>query len=153
MALPWACCVWFTMHSGLAVGYGNWACFANFNSLWPSDGIWRHSSWSTLVWVMACYLTAPSHNQCYLVISVVPWNIPRAIYLRVSQLYFYIMSLQIIHLKLRSHLHIFQEPMKASESTTLTPRCRFCVLAKSFNKQGRVCFKRIFIIDGDWSLH
>ena len=30
-------------------------------SHWPSDAIWRWRSWSTLVQVMACCLTAPSH--------------------------------------------------------------------------------------------
>ena len=36
------------------------------NSLWPSDAVWRQGSTSTLVQVMACCLTAPSHylNQC-----------------------------------------------------------------------------------------
>ena len=44
-----------------------------FNSLRPSDAIWRHRSWSTLAQVMACCLTAPSHhlNQCWLIISEV----------------------------------------------------------------------------------
>ena len=43
------------------------------NSLWPRDTIWRHISGSTLVQVMACCLTAPSHylNQCWLIISKV----------------------------------------------------------------------------------
>ena len=42
-----------------------------FNSLGPSDTIWRQRSGSTLVQVMACCLTAPSHylNQCWLIIS------------------------------------------------------------------------------------
>ena len=45
-----------------------------FNSLWPSDAIWRHRSWSTLAQIMACSLMAPSHylNQCWLFISGVP---------------------------------------------------------------------------------
>ena len=45
------------------------------NSLWPSDAIWRQGSRSTLVQVMACCLTAPSHylNQCWLIITKVPW--------------------------------------------------------------------------------
>ena len=36
------------------------------NSLWPSDVICRHKFESTLVHVMACYPTSPSHylNQC-----------------------------------------------------------------------------------------
>ena len=33
------------------------------NSLWRSDAIWWHRSVSTLAQVMACCLTAPSHNQ------------------------------------------------------------------------------------------
>ena len=30
------------------------------NSMWPSAAIWRHGTWSTLVQVMACCLTASS---------------------------------------------------------------------------------------------
>ena len=47
-----------------------------FNSLWPSDTIWRHKSASTLAQVMACRLTAPSHylNQRWLIISKVQWH-------------------------------------------------------------------------------
>ena len=46
-----------------------------FNSLWPSDAIWLQGSWSTLVQVMVCCLTAPSHylNQCWLIITKVQW--------------------------------------------------------------------------------
>ena len=38
------------------------------NSLWPSDTIWHHGSWSTLVQVTAWYQWAPSHllNHCWL---------------------------------------------------------------------------------------
>ena len=48
------------------------------NLLWPSDTIWWHGSRSTLVRVMACCLTAPSHylNQCWLIISEVLWHSP-----------------------------------------------------------------------------
>ena len=47
----------------------------SFNSLWPSDAIWRQGSRSTLVQVMASCLTAPSQylNQCWLIITKVPW--------------------------------------------------------------------------------
>ena len=47
-----------------------------FNSLRPSDAIWRHRSGSTLARVMACCLTAPSHylNQFWLIISKVLWH-------------------------------------------------------------------------------
>ena len=46
------------------------------NSLEPSDAVWHSRSWSTLVQVMACCLTAPSHylNQCWLIISKVLWH-------------------------------------------------------------------------------
>ena len=46
------------------------------NSLWPSDVIGRRGSRSTLVQVMACCLTAPSHylNQCWLIISKIKWH-------------------------------------------------------------------------------
>ena len=53
-----------------------------FNSLWPSDAIWRQGSGSTLAQVMACCLTAPSHclNQCWLILIEVLWT---SIHLRV----------------------------------------------------------------------
>ena len=42
-----------------------------FNSLWPSDTIWRQGCGSTLAQVMACCQIAPSHylNQCWLITS------------------------------------------------------------------------------------
>ena len=45
----------------------------NLNSLTPSDTKGWNRTWSTLVEVMACCLTAPSHylNQCWLIISEV----------------------------------------------------------------------------------
>ena len=56
-------------------------------SLWSSDVIWRHRSWSALVHVMACHLMTKSHYmylnymyvQCWLVINLTlesktPWN-------------------------------------------------------------------------------
>ena len=54
------------------------------NSLWPSDTIWWHRSWSTLVQVMACCLTAPSHylNQYWLIISKVLWHSSEDIVIR-----------------------------------------------------------------------
>ena len=47
-----------------------------FNLLWPSDAIWWNRTGSTLVQVMACCLTAPSHylSQCWFIISKVPWH-------------------------------------------------------------------------------
>ena len=50
-------------------------CDIAINSLWPSEAIWRQGSRSTLVQVMVCCLTAPSHylNQCWLIITKVQW--------------------------------------------------------------------------------
>ena len=47
-----------------------------FNSLWPSDAIWRHKSGSTLAQAMACCLTASYHylNQCWLISSEVKYH-------------------------------------------------------------------------------
>ena len=49
------------------------------NLLWPGDNIWRHKTWSSLVQVMTCFLTAPSHylNQCWLIISEALWHSPK----------------------------------------------------------------------------
>ena len=46
------------------------------NSLWPSEAIQQQRSGPTLVQVMACYLTPPSHylNQCWLIISEIQWH-------------------------------------------------------------------------------
>ena len=54
------------------------------NSLGPSDTMWHWRSWSTLVQVMACCLTAPSHylNQCWLIISTVLWHSSEDIMIR-----------------------------------------------------------------------
>ena len=55
----------------------NFICwFPIFNSLWPSDDIWRQISWSTMVQEMVCCLMTPSHylNPCWLIISEVQWH-------------------------------------------------------------------------------
>ena len=52
----------------------DWTLFCHaFNSWWPSDAIWQQGFRSTVVQVMACCLTAPSHyqNQCWLFIRKV----------------------------------------------------------------------------------
>ena len=48
------------------------------NSLWPRDAILQHGYKSTLAQVLVCCLTAPSHylNQCWIVISEIPWHLP-----------------------------------------------------------------------------
>ena len=50
------------------------------NSLWPNDTRWHRRSWSSLVQIMACCLTAPSHymNQCWFLISEVLWHSPES---------------------------------------------------------------------------
>ena len=55
-----------------------------FNPLGPNDAMWRWRSWSTLVQVMVCCLTAPSHylNQCWLIISKVLWHSSQHIIVR-----------------------------------------------------------------------
>ena len=70
---------WQTQTDLFLVPFNNqwWECRTlSFNSLWPSDAIWRQRSGSTLAQVMACCLTAPSHylNQCWLIISEVQWH-------------------------------------------------------------------------------
>ena len=63
---PVQCCIWYH------------CIWLSFNSLGPNDAIWQQGSRSTLVQVMACCLTAPSHylNQCWLIISGVHWDSP-----------------------------------------------------------------------------
>ena len=65
---------WMTSSGGKQGDQGT--CRWNLQYLGPSDAIWRWRSWSTLVQVMACCLTTPSHylNQCWLIISKVPWH-------------------------------------------------------------------------------
>ena len=50
------------------------------NSLWPNDAMWWFRTGSALAQVMACCLTAPSHNlnQCWLVIKCVLWHSPES---------------------------------------------------------------------------
>ena len=57
------------------------------NSLWPNATIWIQSSVSTLVHVMACCLTAPSHylKQCWLLINEVLWHSPKGNFIGSAQ--------------------------------------------------------------------
>ena len=59
----------------------------SFNSLRPSDAIWRQWSWTTLAQVMACCLTAPSHylNQCWLFIRGVLWHTSESSFAGIAQ--------------------------------------------------------------------
>ena len=60
---------------------------SSFNSLRPSDAIWRQWSWTTLAQVMACCLTAPSHylNQCWLIIRGVLWHTSESSFAGIAQ--------------------------------------------------------------------
>ena len=70
------CIVYLCIHQSIAALWTN--------SLGSSDAIWRWRSWSTLVQVMSCCLTTPSHylNQCWLIISKVLWHSSMGIILR-----------------------------------------------------------------------
>ena len=64
-----------------------WVAVTWFNSLRPSDAIWRQWSWTTLAQVMACCLTAPSHylNQCWLIIRGVLWHTSESSFAGIAQ--------------------------------------------------------------------
>ena len=58
-----------------------------FKSLWLSDAIWWHRPGSILVPVMACCLRTPCYhlNQCWLIISKIPWHLHQGIIIMISQ--------------------------------------------------------------------
>ena len=79
-------CFWWTLGIYLMTSL---SCYLKqwqpcFNSLGPGGAIWRWRSVSTLVQVMACCLTAPSHylKQCWLIISKVLWHSSEDIIIR-----------------------------------------------------------------------
>ena len=74
-----------------------WSCW-QFNSLGPSDAIWRQRSGSTLVHVMACCLTAPSHYLNHWSLRSSDVHL-RAILIEISQPSATKMSLKIIFLR------------------------------------------------------
>ena len=51
-------------------------CSQSVNLLWRSDAMWRHVSGTTLAQVMACCLAAQRNylNQCWFIISQIPWH-------------------------------------------------------------------------------
>ena len=73
------------------------------NSLVPRDATWRHRTMSTLVQVMACCLTAPSHclNQCWLNIIRVLWH---SLFYEMLKISILDMSFKITYLKLQPYL-------------------------------------------------
>ena len=80
---------------------------STFNSLWPSDAIWRPRSGSTLAQVKVCCLTAPNRymNQRWLIVSEVP---------AIAEI-----SLKFTYLKFNSNLPGVKELNTALCSTTL----------------------------------
>ena len=71
----------------------------NLNSLWPSEAVWNHRSWSTLFQAMACCLTAPSHHlhKWGPTISQVIWHSPDDNFTKkMLKIYIYIISIFII---------------------------------------------------------
>ena len=78
--------IWVKIYDLISLSHmnpmGQWV-----NSLRPSDAIWWQGSRSTLVQVMACCLTAPSHylNQCWLIISEVQWHSYQGNFTRIPQ--------------------------------------------------------------------
>ena len=83
------CYIYITMYLWTRWHHSNWLTGAHkiehksitstVNSLWPSDAIWCHRTWATLIQVMAWCLTAPSHylNQCWLIINEVLRHSPQ----------------------------------------------------------------------------
>ena len=79
--------------------------YLSIDSLAPSDFIWQHRTLSTLVQVMACCLTAPSHNlnQCWLIIKGVLWHSPESNFTSAHKLNCNMRS-AILYLKSKPHL-------------------------------------------------
>ena len=77
----------------------------NINSLWSRWAIWKHRSWSTLMQVMACCLTAPSHypNQCDIAISEVLLYSPEGSLRGMHNISMLHMCLKIINWRLQPH--------------------------------------------------
>ena len=67
--------MWLRCDELVHVSLGPWLDRSEINSLRPADAIWRFGS--TLVKVMLCCLTTPSHylNQCWLITPKVQWTV------------------------------------------------------------------------------
>ena len=104
----------------------------HFHSLWPTHVIWWHRSWPTLLHVMACCLTAPSHRlNLY-------WLITNG-FLALAQFHKKCTRYQIVKWVWKLHIYsynrISQEMMVWSETETRPPNsagesCEICRLAK-----------------------
>ena len=73
--LNWGFCIVFHSNNIIKFCYFTEVFLLYLNSLLPNDAIWQHGSRSTMVQVMACCLTAPSHylNQSWLINTKVQW--------------------------------------------------------------------------------
>ena len=97
------------------------------NSLWPSDAIWRQGTRSTLVQVMACCLTAPSHYLTNVDLSSLRSSDVHlmAISFEISQPSVTKISLKIIFLRFHWNLPGASE-LKCIHYTRLPPQhCQF----------------------------
>ena len=68
-----------------------WTALLPINSLWPSDAIWQHWTWSTLAQVMACCLMAPSHylnlssvRSSHILLGIISQKISRPLITEIS---------------------------------------------------------------------
>ena len=80
--LLWQQCGWNNYNTNsMPLFSNNWNKDNVVNSLWPIDVIWWHKTRSSLVQVMVCCLTAPSHdlnsyylNPCWCIAKWTLWN-------------------------------------------------------------------------------
>ena len=76
------------------------------NSLWPSEAIWLHKTWSTLVQVMACYLKASSHylSKYWQTVHVVLWCHQSAFHLNYDNIFSLRWVWKLLILRLQPYL-------------------------------------------------
>ena len=84
-------------------------CSLEINTLWPSDTIWLHISWSAVAQVMACCLTAPLPEPMFIlnnhqIISEVLWHSPEHNFTgNAHDICTWYMRLKISNLRLQAH--------------------------------------------------
>ena len=88
-----------------------------FNSLWPSDAIWRHRSGSTLAHVMACCLT----NQRWLLVSDVLWHSPQSNFTKVLTIVDFLWVRSGV-----SHMTVISQRMMTSSNGTFSALLAIC---------------------------
>ena len=108
-------------------------------SLWRSDAVWWHWFGSTLLQVMACYLTAQSHclNKCWLITSKVHCHSSEGNFTNHSSAINHWHSLKITYPQFRSNL-----PGCNELKLGITPKD--CRILKTFI---------IYVVDADASIY